>query len=127
MELEFLIAHVVYVVAGILVAESLLALRQRRGLITELVGALLISIVLLTLASITSSPTYRYHPYLEAAVGFIMFAVPATILIGCVEFLFRLTSKICAHLILAGIAAVLAIAFPFWGLYLVCASGLECL
>ena len=110
----------------IVVCELLLIVREKKGVYLEIIIVLLISLVI----TITYEPTdwVRENKYIESLIAnFFSLLLPLAIIVGANEFLIRIKNNIVKHITVIALALVVSFVGFYWGLYLICSLGVDCL
>ena len=129
---EFLTSSVVhmlpYYLLAFVVGELLLLLKERRGLLPEIILALILCVVITILGQFQMhSWAAEHRPMLLATVNFLIVMLPVILFVGANQYIVRISNFAFKHGALLAIVVVTMFFWPLWALYVTCASGLDCL
>lgn len=130
---EFLISSLEhawpYYVMAFVVAELLLIIKERVGVIFELVSAIAICVFLTWAAQYQNHNSWALQnkPGLLAMVNFLSIFMPLAVFVLANHFLVLIQKTGLKHLTLLGVVIVTTFVWPIWALVVVCSSGLDCL
>jgi len=130
---EFLIASIKnmfpYYLLAFLAGELLLFFKETKGLVLEIVVAVTICIALTLLGQFQNHGSWiaENRPVLLAAVNFLSILMPLTLFVAANQFLGRIRKTVLKHASLLVVVLITMVIWPFWALYVTCASGLDCL
>ena len=118
-----------YYMLAFVVCELLLLLKERKGLVLEIILGLIICIALTTQGQYQSHSAWaaENRPVLLAAVNFLSVLLPFVIFVVANQFLVNIRSNGKKHAILIAVVLVTMFNWPLWVLYVTCATGLDCL
>ena len=118
-----------YYLLAFAVAELLLFLKERKGLFSEIIVAFVIGIALTILAQYQSHSSWaaENRPVLLASANFLSILMPLIVFVAANQFLVKIRHAVRQHAALLIVAFVTMFVWPLWGLYVTCASGLDCL
>ena len=130
---EFLVSSIkpmlpFYLLAFVL-AEVLLFLRERKGLLLEIFVAASVGLVLTALGQFQSHSAWAANnrPVLLAAVNLLSASMPLIVFVVANQFLVRVKETKQKHFGLLVIVLVTMFIWPLWALYVTCATGLDCI
>tara|TARA_R110002096_G_scaffold323848_6_gene517992 strand:- start:1048 stop:1446 length:399 start_codon:yes stop_codon:yes gene_type:complete len=118
-----------YYLLAFTVAELLLFLKERKGLVTEIIVASVICIALTVLGQYQSHSSWaaENRPVLLALVNFLSILMPLIVFVAANQFLVKIQHAVQKHTTLLVVALATMFVWPLWALYVTCASGLDCL
>jgi len=118
-----------YYLLALVVAESLLLLKERKGFVPEIILALVLCIVLTFQGQYQShsSWTAKNRPVLLACVNFLSILMPLIVFVAVNQFLVKIRNSFLKHVVLLVVMLATMFIWPLWALFVTCATGLDCL
>lgn len=118
-----------YYILAFVVSEALLFIKERKGLVLEVILAFVICVALTIQGQHESHSSWaaESRPVLLAVVNFLSILMPLIVFVGANQYLVRIRNTIQKHVSLIGVVLATMFIWPLWALYVTCASGLDCL
>ncbi|WP_321529259.1 hypothetical protein [Sedimenticola selenatireducens] len=118
-----------YYLLAFAVAELLLFLKERKGLVPEIIVASVICIALTVQGQYQSHSSWaaENRPVLLALVNFLSIVMPLFVFVAVNELLVKIRKAVQKHIALLVVVLATMFVWPLWALYVTCASGLDCL
>jgi hypothetical protein len=130
---EFLLSSIkpmlpFYLLAFVL-AEMLLFVKERKGLLLEILIAAGAGLILAVLGQFQGHSAWaaENRPVLLALVNFLSALMPLFVFVVANQFLVRVKENTQKHVGLLIIVLVTMFIWPLWALYVTCVTGLDCL
>ena len=118
-----------YYILAFFLAEILLLIKERKSLYAELVAAFVFVVVLtgISLFADYNSWSFKNRPILLVVVIIIQFLTPVVITVFSIQFISKIKSLLVKHFTLFTVIIITMLFWPLWSLYVICASGLDCI
>jgi len=117
---------IISILLVIAVCELLLYAREKKGIYLEIILVLVISLGI----TITYEPTtwIRENKYIESLIAnFFGLLLPMLIIVGVNEFVIRIKNNILKHVTVIALGFLISLIATYWGIYLICSLGVDCL
>lgn len=110
-----------------LFAELLLLAKEKKGLPLELLLAAGVVIALMIYDQLDNSGAANNKPVLTAIVNFLTISMPILVFLVANQFITKITNTINKHLCILLVVISTMILWQSWAVFVICASGLDCL